>query len=337
MAYRFVRIYLTILIVAILPACTADVQPTDNNPLTSRSSLTPARSTFYLDESALAYGVFETKAVSVVVEISNTTPEKFQPWADISVDDGTGITTYKVEAGESTIQHAMSPGLKRVLITAGGQLKYRNEIRGVFVTKVTFDRPAVQIQLPHPRIVIYGDSIAVGGNLQNPSAEAWPVLLREHFSVLVDGYSYRTLYEDAGTASSRSEFVTSISRWNPDYVWLAIGTNDYEFALWSSDEFGRAYAATLDALHASAPQALVFAQTPIARLDESENSLGDDLQDYRQQIFDVCSARSSWCVFVDGTNPSFPQREELDNDGVHLTFSSSVKYMEAVLHILREK
>jgi lysophospholipase L1-like esterase len=290
-----------------------------------------------LDESALSYGVFETEAISVVINVSNTTPKAFLPWGDISIDHGAGIKTYKVKGDESIILHSMPPGLKRVHITAGGQLKYNNEIRGVFITKIVFDRSAVQIQLPNPRVVIYGDSITVGGNVDNPSAEAWPVLLREHFSVIVNGYSYRTLYEDIATAAKRSAFVSKISKWTPEYVWLAIGTNDYAFAQWSAEEFGIAYADTLDALHSSNPRALLFAQTPILRIDESENSLGDNLEDYRQQIFNACLDRSSWCTFVNGKDPRFPQLDELDKDGVHLTTSSSVKYMEAVLHILTDR
>lgn len=48
-------------------------------------------------------------------------------------------------------------------------------------------------------------------------------------------------------------------------------------------------------------------------------------------------ARSAWCVFVNGTDSAFPQRSELDEDGVHLTTKSSAKYAEAVLKILGKR
>lgn len=328
---------LTLFVITILTSCAAETQEAHNGPVTSHPSISPPQNIFYLDRSALAYGVFETEAVSVVIDVSNTTPDALQPSGDISIDDGTGITTYKVKDGESAVLHSMPPGLKRVRITAGGQLKYDNEIRGVFITRITFDRPAVQMKLHPPRVVLYGDSITMGGNVDHPSAEAWPVLLREHFSIIVDAYSYRTLYDDANTAATRSAFAANVSKWIPKYIWLAIGTNDYAFAQWSAEEFGVAYAATLDVLHSSNPQALLFAQTPIQRAVESENSLGDALEDYRQQTFNACLDRSPWCVLVDGKAPEFPQLDELDKDGVHLTASSSVKYMEAVLQILTSK
>ncbi len=337
MSRTFLCVHLTLFVVTVLASCATDSQEPHNSPVTSSPSVSPSQTIFYLDGTALAYGVFETEATSVVVDVSNTMPNALQPSGDISIDDGTGVRTYQVKGGESAVSHSMPPGLKRVRITAGGQLKYHNEIRGVFITKITFDRPAVRMQLRPPHVVIYGDSITIGGNVDHPSAEAWPVLLRAHFSVIVDAYSYRTLYDDANTDVTRSAFAAKVSKWSPEYVWLAIGTNDYAFAQWSAEEFGAAYAATLDALHSSNPQALLFAQTPILRTVESENSLGGTLEDYRQQIFNACSARSPWCVFVDGKAPGFPQLDELDKDGIHLTAASSVKYMETALQILTNR
>jgi lysophospholipase L1-like esterase len=218
-----------------------------------------------------------------------------------------------------------------VIITSGGQSKLNNEVTGVFIDQITFDGPAVPVTQEGKRIVIYGDSLAVGGNVNNPSVEAWPVLLRKHYSVLVDAYGYRVLYEDAATAQARAEFAAGIASRMPDIIWLAIGTNDYAFELWSAHDFGKAYALTLDAVHASIPKAILFAQSPIFRAREDANSFGDSLENYRQQIAEACLARPDWCVFVDGTTLAFPQLDELDKDGVHLTTESSAKYAEAVL------
>jgi lysophospholipase L1-like esterase len=161
-------------------------------------------------------------------------------------------------------------------------------------------------------------------------------LLRKYYPVLIEGYGHRALYEDASTAEARSALASKISSWMPDYVWLAIGVNDYAFGLWSASEFGEAYGATLDAIHAARPQAVLFAQSPILQADEPANMFGDTLENYRQQIARVCLARSAWCTFVDGTDPAFPQPDELDIDGIHLTTKSSAKYAEAVLNLLRK-
>jgi lysophospholipase L1-like esterase len=228
----------------------------------------------------------------------------------------------------------MPSGEKRVQITSGGQSKSNNEITGVFIKKITFNRSATPVKQNGKWVVVYGDSISVGGNVSNPSAEAWPVLLRKHYPVTVAAYGYNMLYDDAATSAERSELASSFASWAPGYIWLAIGTNDYGFEKWSAREFGEAYAATLDVIHSSNSRARVFAQSPIHRGDERPNSFGDDLEKYRQQIAAACLSRPDWCVFVDGTDPAFPQPDELDKDGIHLTTKSSIKYAEAVLDII---
>jgi lysophospholipase L1-like esterase len=304
-------------------------------------TLTPTQVVFHqtsfdIDQSALSYGVFETEATSLIIEVSNTVPDQFKDFVDISVEDSSGLTTYEVQPGASTIIHSMPAGKKLVTVTSGLQTKFRNKIVGVFIDKIAFDKSAIPIEQEDNRVVIYGDSLAVGGNVEHLSAEAWPVLLRKHYPVLIEGYGYRTLYEDAPTAAARSALASKISSWMPDYVWLAIGVNDYAFGLWSASEFGEAYGATLDAIHVASPQAILFAQSPILQADEPANMYGDTLEDYRQQIASVCLARSAWCRSVDGTDPAFPQPDELDIDGIHLTTKSSAKYAEAVFNLLRK-
>lgn len=289
---------------------------------------------FYLDGSALSYGMFETEADSLRLDVSNTLPEQFSGFADVSIEDPNGLKTYKVQPGESMIVHSMPAGQKRVAITSGGQIKFNGEITGVFINKITFDRAAIPVEPEGKRIVVYGDSLTVGGNTDHLSAEAWPVLLRKHYSVVVEAYGYRALQDDASTPQAREELASKISTGRPDIVWLAAGANDYAYELWSAREFGEAYGATLDAIHAASPGALLFAQSPILRRREDANSFGEDLENYRQQIAAACAARSPWCVFVDGTDSAFPQPEELNKDGIHLTTKSSVKYAEAVLNLI---
>jgi lysophospholipase L1-like esterase len=324
------RIPHAFLFVILLSACAGQLQGIEDAPIPSTLTSSRAQTIFYLDSSALSYGVFETDSTAVSIDVYSTAPQAFGAFADISVDDGSGVTTYKVQPGKSTIVHSMASGKKRVTITSGGQAKLENEMTGVSIQRLTFDRATVQIQPSGRRIVVYGDSITVGGNVENPSAEAWPVLLRKHYAVIVDAYGYRTLYDDASSPAKSSRLAARISAWTPDDVWLAIGTNDYGFGQWSAREFGEAYAGLLDALHSSDPRARVFAQSPIRRGNESANSFGNTLEDYRQQITTACLARATWCIFVDGKGRAFPQPDELDKDGIHLTTSSSRKYAEAV-------
>ncbi|MBN2118106.1 MAG: SGNH/GDSL hydrolase family protein [Anaerolineales bacterium] len=335
MSYRIKYLALALLLSILLSSCTGASQPTNEpSPLPPIPTSTPSQTIFHLDRSALAYGIFETEATSLTIVVSNTAPGQFKDFTDISIEDASGVTTYEVQSGESTIVHAMPAGKKRVTVTSGLQTKFRNRITGVFINKITFNEPAVRIAQEGKRILVYGDSLAVGGNVDDVSAEAWPVLLRKHFSVSVDAYGYRTLYDDASTVEARSEFAARIASRGPDRIWLAIGANDYAFEQWSAQQFGQTYAATLDAIHSSNSQALLFAQSPILRADESPNVFGDTLEKYRQQIATACLARPAWCRFVNGTNPAFPRPDELDQDGIHLTTKSSAKYAEAVLNII---
>ncbi|RPI93281.1 MAG: SGNH/GDSL hydrolase family protein [Chloroflexi bacterium] len=329
MLHRIQRVHLALLLPVLLSAC--DRQ---DEALSPALSPTPVQAVFQLDTSALSYGIFETDASSVTVEVSNTIPAVFSAFADISIDDGSTITAYKVKSGESTIVHSMPPGEKRVTLTSGAQTKSDDEITGVFINRIVFNGETQQIKQDNQRIAVYGDSITVGGNVDNLSAEAWPVLLRKYFSVVLEAYSYRSLQDDASTPEKRAELVSRISAWEPDFIWLAIGANDYSFEKWPSQEFGQAYAGTLDAIHSSIPQALLFAQSPILQVNETPNSFGSNLESYRQQIAAACLARTAWCTFVDGTSAAFPQPYELDKDGVHLTTKSSAKYAEAVLNII---
>ncbi len=350
MLCRIQRIPLALLLSILLSSCGNVSQPTEEPPVHASSTPsptqtavpptstpTPVRATFRLDRSALAYGIFETEATSLTIDVSNTVPGQAEKFADISVEDGSGLTAYKVPPGKSTITHAMSPGTKRVTITAGLQTKFRNVITGVFIDEITFNGSTVQVEQAGKRILVYGDSLAVGGNVEAPSAEAWPALLRRQFAIQVEAYGYRALYDDAATDETRAGFVSKLSSWRPDCIWLAIGANDYTFGPWSAQQFGEAYAATLDAIHSASSLAILFAQSPILQASESPNMLGDTLRKYRRQIKTACLVRSPWCIFVDGTNSAFPQPDELNEDGIHLTTQSSAKYAEAVLNVIRNK
>ena len=331
---RIQCIHFALLLSILLASCVDNLPPTKDPSVSPTLTATPTQTVFYLGSTALSYGIFETDAVSLTVDVYNTTPDGLNASADISIEDPSGMKTYKLQTGESTIVHAMPDGKKQVTITSGGQAKRNGEIRGVFIDTITFDGSAVQIEEPYQRLVVYGDSLAAGGSVDHPSAEAWPVLLRRHYSVMVESYGYRSLYDDASTSAKRAELVSKISAWTPDFIWLAIGTNDHTFGQWSAQDFGNSYVGTLDAIHLSNPQAVVFAQSPILQENESANSFGDDLESYRQQIAAACLVRAAWCIFVDGKDPAFPQPDELDKDGVHLTTESSAKYAEAVLNII---
>lgn len=184
-------------------------------------------------------------------------------------------------------------------------------------------------------LLIWGDSISCGVLSSAPQLDAWPLALRRRYpgSVRVESYGGRSLNVDASTATAQAAIAQLLARGNPTDLWICLGVNDYAGNLWSAASFGTAYAAVLDAIHASAPQARVFCQTPILRSIETANGSGSTLGDYRTQITTACSTRA-WTSAIDGTATSrFPSTADLV-DGTHPSSAGQRKYADAVINAL---
>jgi hypothetical protein len=138
---------------------------------------------------------------------------------------------------------------------------------------------------------------------------------------MIEGFSYRSLNDDA--SSTRTAFVSRVTSYAPDTIWMAVGTNDYGLNRWSAASFGTAYAAMLDDLHTSLPNATIFCQTPLVRTGENANGFGSTLTDYRNQIATACNART-WTTLVDGT--SIITLSDVASDHVHPNTAGHAKY-----------
>lgn len=299
-------------------------------------SLAPKNATagFYLEKASFSYAIFDTHATSITLEVHQDFPPTFQPVTDITIDDGVEAISFEVDEIQPLITHEMPPGRKHVTVTSGGLVKLEGVIAGLYVDRIMFNAPAEKVIPSLDRVLIYSDSLALGGEVDIASREAWPILLREQFVVSLEAYGYRTLFDDASALADRKNFVSGVRLFSPDYIWMAIGTNDYAFGVWAPQDFGSAYALLLDALHEALPGAIIFAQSPIRRVNESIEVSGYTLEDFRKEIEYACKSRMEWCMFVDGTDSLFPQLDELANDGVHLTKTSNIKYADAVAQII---
>jgi lysophospholipase L1-like esterase len=287
--------------------------------------------------------VFTTEATELTVEYYTNIFTAFPNWAQIGVVVN-GVYTATLTATIDNEAHlgsvtGLPAGTKRVELINGVQSRPAGTTLGTFVQRVRANgalRFVAPVE-PESRIVVYGDSIAVGGNSTTPTQQAWTILCRAAYAggMAVEAYGYRGLYHDAVDAAARTAFV---ARWGaayaPDVIWMAIGTNDYGLNLWSAANFGTAYAALLDALHAQFPLAVIYAQTPIQRGSEIANSFGDTLGAYRTQIATAQSTRSAWCTLVDGTVAAFPQSPGDLADAVHPTTAGHLKYSNAVRAVL---
>ncbi len=183
------------------------------------------------------------------------------------------------------------------------------------------------------RLVIYGDSIAAGGDADVPGLRSWGALLRREWDVAFEASGWRRLSDHA---QRLSEVAARIAGYRPEAVWIAIGVNDYQGPdPFSRDAFAKACAAFYDLLHARLPAAVVIAQSPLVKADEEvRNAAGLALADYRELIRAAAASRP-WCRFVDGA--AILGRGDLA-DGVHPHTAGMAKYAavaRGVLSLLR--
>jgi len=282
-------------------------------------------------QSSFSRFIFTTDAASVVVTGSTTMQAAYPTFAHLGVRvDGVDQSPLIFTANGSqsfTVNLGSSSTTRTVEIISGAQSKPSSAVIGTFINSVTYINSAT-FNIVSPvisnRKLFYGDSISVGGNATNPESAGYIPLLRNTYShnIMLEGWGYRSLYEDTNTSGIRSAFVSRIVSYNPTIFWLAIGTNDYGLNRWSAANFGAAYAATLDDLHAALPSLKIVCQTPLLRNSETANTFGNTTSDYRSQIVNVCTARP-WTFLIDGS--AILTTSDLA-DGVHPSTSGHAKY-----------
>lgn len=239
-------------------------------------------------------------------------------------------------AGAKTLSIPLPKGNKTVSLVNGLQSKPSTTLLGTFIKTVSANAPITQTNLGLTGgMVVYGDSIASGADATGAVTQnAWALSVRSAYpsrKVAMESYGFRALHDDASDATKRAAFVAKLAAYSPAKIWLTIGTNDYGLNKWSAASFGAAYAALLDDLAAAIPGVTIYCQTPILRTTETANGSGSTLGDYRTQIANAQSSRSSFCTLVDGT--TFMTTGSL-SDGVHPTAAGHALYATAVKTVL---
>ncbi|TCK28183.1 lysophospholipase L1-like esterase [Ancylobacter aquaticus] len=290
-----------------------------------------------MQPGAYARVEIETEATAMTVShynnISGTTYTGFSQ-IGVTVDGAwqQDITPAGLGAGSSMI--TLPDGPKLVSFVAGLQTKRPGEdIIGSWVTKVKANAPMQQVFRSSTKVLIYGDSIGVGANASPVQRYGWPMRLRAALhpvQVAVEGYGWRSLYEDAVDDAAKKAFVRKILAHRPDILWMAIGTNDYFLAQWNAATFGAAYADILDRLHAALPGLRIYAQTPLSRAVEATNAAGSTTGAYRSAIATACTGKS-WVTLIDGT--AIMTTASLA-DGVHPTTAGHGIYADYVKGVL---
>lgn len=303
-------------------------------------TFTPVNETGYVRTSPFSRARYTTTAEEIYVFGYSTISGAFPTLDQIAVySNGTFVAAIDPTAnGAFNANVSLSPGAKTVEFVAGTQsspTQSASAVLGTWFTGASASSAMTAVSSsPTNRLVIYGDSIAVGANSTVPPRDAWAVLVRTArgtASTMVDGYGYRSLYLDASSAGVRASFVAAIQALSPSIFWNAIGTNDYGLNKWSALDFGIAYAAVLDDLHAAMPSLVIYCQTPIVRTVETANNYLNTLGDYRSAISTAVSTRTSFCTFVDGT--AILTTADLA-DGVHPTTAGHALYSTYVKTVL---
>jgi len=288
---------------------------------------------------------FITAATAFTVDFEVSIYTEYSIYSGIGVFvNGVYITHWHPTLDDITLSYGVSglaAGSKTVSLVNGLQAKPTTTRLGTWIRAVHLPVTATLSSTAEPvnRLIVYGDSITVGGDCVNLMANAWTLLVRTAYTagqLAVEAWGYRSLYDDAVDATARAGFVSKLGSVYPgaDIIWLAIGTNDYGLNKWSAANFGYAYAALLDALHVRFPTATIYTQTPIQRTVETANTFGDTLPNYRTQITTAQAARAAWCTLVVGTGATWPQAPGDLDDGVHPTDAGHLKYANSVKTVL---
>ena len=283
----------------------------------------------YPKTSEFARYVINTNTTKLALEITSNLAAVYDSGAYISIRvNGVNYTDIYVSSRNNILIYniTLPEGDKYVEITNGMQSLQglTPPLQGTWVRSIYFPSNSYVTEnrtITLPKLVIYGDSIA--GVPTTPPFHAWTVLLRNNskFDVTTYAYGWRSLQNDYANVGV-SNIVNNISKISPDYVYLAIGTNDYGLNGQNSTNFGIEYGELIDALHVALPNTVIFTQTPINRSTETANSFGNTLQDYRDQIITLSSSRSN-TLLVDGTQ--ILDTSDL-SDGVHPSLEGNEKY-----------
>lgn len=233
------------------------------------------------------YGSFPT-LTSVGVYVDDVYQEQIQPTA----------------AGSAWFTVTMASGAKRVRLVFGPTSRPASTVIGTWVSGLRTNAPITIVSQPTSnRLVIYGDSIAVGSEATVEQRDAWARLVatdRYPNPTAVEAFGFRSLFDDAANGTLRATFVSRLAAYNPALIVLAIGTNDYGLNKWSAASFGTAYAALLDDLNTALPSAEIFCVSPTVRTSEVANGSGSTLGDYRTQIATAVSTRTAYATYIDG-------------------------------------
>jgi lysophospholipase L1-like esterase len=290
--------------------------------------------TNYVRTSPFARVVYDTAATEITINSYNDLFSAYPQFTELGLTvNGVHQSVLPGGAGAQSNTITLPSGSKRIEIVNGTQTRPSGSILGTFLVSIEANDGLVRVPPAASNdLLFYGDSITVGANSQYPTGRGYAMLVRRQSgqNVGVEGFGFRSLWDDCKDATSRAAFVGKVVDWGPSKMWIGIGHNDYFLDRWSAADYGAAYAALLDDLNAALPGLTIYAQSPIIRNPDPINGFSETLTDYRAEVAAAASGRS-WVTYVDGLD--MLGFRSLD-DGVHPTTDGHFGIAEYINYFL---
>lgn len=278
--------------------------------------------------AAMASQTIETTATAIDFTINSDIYSYYPAFAEVGIYlNGEPFTSILTNSSQKTRRLTFPAGTKQITIVNGLQTSLgTTPIRGTYLQRLDANAAMSRV-LPtyDSTLVVYGDSIAVGADADIPTFHGWVMrlrALRPDLNVCLEAWGFRSLDDDTKTTELRDDLVDRIESYSPDYIYQAIGTNDFGISKASAATTGTRYASLLTDLNAAAPSAQIYCQTPLSRTDENTpNTFGNTLANYRTAIASAVSGKA-YCTLVNGpsimTNTRMPDGVHPDNAGQDL-------------------
>tara|TARA_R110000868_G_scaffold160977_11_gene390841 strand:+ start:708 stop:2669 length:1962 start_codon:yes stop_codon:yes gene_type:complete len=216
---------------------------------------------------------------------------------------GYQVGALSLTAGSKTVTIRSSPH------TRSGSAGTGDDALGVVPVTVEFGASATEVipATPTATWLISHDSILdgfvtdpVGSNSPNDVMRTYMAGLSGTPQWITNGYGGQTVYKLALDATARTNSAAAIALYNPQFILINLGVNDYANNLWSAASFETAYAAWLVAINAVCPNATIYALTPFTKAGgEGANGSGSTLGNYRTAISNAASGKA-YVAVLDG-------------------------------------
>ena len=269
-----------------------------------------------------------TTATKSVIEWTCPTPLFGGPESEIALfRNGTPAILDAINSGANATYSVLAGGAQTLTIRDGTSA-YSQHIRA---DKIYLNDPNATIissSPPNKRIVIFGDSIAVGYRTTNPTIDAWTMLVRAVYAGRLTNYGWggAQLVEFAATPTLRTAtantLISMLDGLQLNQLWIALGYNDAAAGV-PAATFQSCYKALIQEILSKNANVYITAQGPIAATIES---LPTPLPAIRDATRNACLGTTA--RYVDGiTDLAVP----IGPDGVHPDNATSIIYKNNAL------